>query len=259
MAFLIYRVGNGSRAYYDAARVSAILPARHGFSLDVSYWFSKSLDNNSDFSATGFGSIPPPQSDQLIRQDFKGHSNFDQPHAFLARGTYEVPGFAGAPQWLGRAIGGWSISSVLLMKSGTPFTVFAGSDAPGFGKVDGESGDRVNVVDPSVLGRVIDNPDTSTTLLPRTAFAFMNPTDLRGNIGRNTFRKSRIWNVNAALSRSWRLPRDARMAFRAESVNLFNRAQFADPERNLSSKLFGRISNTLNVGRSLLFTLMLSF
>ena len=87
----------------------------------------------------------------------------------------------------------------------------------------------------------------------------MSPTDLRGNIGRNTFRKGRIWNVNAALLRSWKLSRNARIAFRVESVNLFNRPQFADPERNLSSKLFGRISNTLNVGRNFLFTLKLSF
>ncbi len=257
--FMIYRVGNGSRAYYDAARVSAILRPSRGFSLDVSYWFSKAIDDNGDFSTTGFGSIPPPQAGDLTRQDFRGHSNFDQPHAFLMRASYATPDWRNGPALLRRVMRGWTVSAVQLVKSGTPFTVFAGSDAPGFGNVDGESGDRVNVVDPSVLGRVVGNPDTSTERLPRSAFAFMNPTDLRGNIGRNTFRKGGIRNVNAALAGSWKAYKESTITVRAESVNLFNTPQFADPERNLSSKLFGRISNTLNSGRSFLFTLKFSF
>jgi hypothetical protein len=257
--FIIQRISNGSRAYYDAARISVIVPQQRGWSFDVSYWFSKSIDLHYNYPETGFGSIPPPQADSQIHDDFRGLSNFDQPHAFLGHGSYDLPAFHVLPAWARHSVGGWNLSAVLLIKSGTPFTVFAGSDAPGFGNVDGESGDRVDVVDPSILGRTIDDPDNSTTLLPRSAFAFMVPTALRGNIGRNTFRKGKIANVNAVLSRSWNLGTEKDLTFRAESVNLFNTPQFADPERNLASKTFGRISNTLNLGRSVQFTMRLSF
>jgi hypothetical protein len=251
--FTVWRVSNGSRAWYDAARVSVLLPERQGWSFDASYWFSKALDLGSDYAATGAGFTTPSQSDRLIHEDTKSVSNFHQPHALLARGSYELP------RGLPRLIGGWRASVVLLMKTGTPFSVFSGSDAPGFGNVDGESGDRVNIVDPSILGRTLGDPDTSRSLLPRSAFQFMSPTALRGNIGRNTFRKGGIRNVNAVVSRSWKVAREYAVRFRAESVNLLNTPQFADPERNLTSKTFGLITNTLNEGRTFHFTLQLEF
>ena len=145
------------------------------------------------------------------------------------------------------------------MKTGTPFPAFAGSDAPGFGNVDGENGDRVNILDPSILGNVVGDPDTSVLQIPREAFAFMAPTDLRGNIGRNTFHKGKIANLNASISRSWKFGAEKALTFRAESINLLNTPQFADPERNLSSKAFGRISNTLNDGRAFQFLLRFAF
>jgi hypothetical protein len=249
--FTVLQISNSSRAWYDAARISVVMPQRRRFSLDASYWFSKALDLGADYSATGAGATTPSQSDYFIHDDVKGVSNFHQPHAFLTRASYELP-----PK---RIVGSWRTSLILLMKSGTPFSVFSGSDAPGFGNVDGESGDRVHIVDPSILGRTVGHPDTSVSLLPRDAFRFMSPGDLRGSIGRNTFRKGRIANVNAAVSRSWRFGSDQSLTFRAESINLLNTPQFADPERNFTSKTFARITNTLNEGRTFQFALRFDF
>ena len=99
---------------------------------------------------------------------------------------------------------------------------------------------------------------TATVLLPRSAFGYISPTGTRGNLGYNTFRRGGIRNMNAALSRSWVLNSDWRMTFRAESVNLFT-PQFANPNPDLSSPAFGKITNTLNDGRSFQFTLQLQF
>jgi hypothetical protein len=137
--------------------------------------------------------------------------------------------------------------------------VLSGSDGPGFGNVDGSNGDRPNVVDPSILGRKIGHPDTSRQLLPASAFAFIRAGEQRGNLGRNTFRRGGIRNMNAALSRSWRLASERSVVFRAESVNLTNTAQFAEPNADLTSPAFGMITNTLNDGRAVQFTLQLHF
>jgi hypothetical protein len=255
--FGIDQVLNGSRAFYDAARVSLILPQWRGWSLEASYWFSKSIDLGGDYSTTGASGGAPPQADSLIHEDSRAVSSFHQPHALLARGSYELPALAGQPSWMRQLFGSWTISGALLMKTGTPFPAFAGSDAPGFGNVDGENGDRVHILDPSILGRTIGDPDTAALLMPREAFGFMAPTDLRGNIGRNTFRKGKIANANAAIARSWNFGAEKALTLRAESINLLNTPQFADPERNLSSKAFGRISNTLNDGRA--FQVLLRF
>jgi hypothetical protein len=139
------------------------------------------------------------------------------------------------------------------------FSVESGSDGPGFGNVDGQGSDRVHLLDPSVLGRTIGNPDNSQTLLPRLAFGFIQPTDGRGNLGRNTFRRGKIANVNAALERTWRLARELTLQFRAEAINFFNTPQFAEPSYNLVSPSFGRITNTLNDGRLFRFRMQLQF
>ena len=58
---------------------------------------------------------------------------------------------------------------------------------------------------------------------------------------------------------SWTLRSEWQATFRAESINFFNTPQFADPNPDLSSPAFGKITNTLNDGRSFQFTLQLRF
>ena len=87
----------------------------------------------------------------------------------------------------------------------------------------------------------------------------MQPTDERGNLGRNTFRKGGIYNVNASLSRTWSLSSEKRLTFRAESINLLNTPQFAEPGNSLGLPTFGQITNTLNDGRTFQFLLRLGF
>jgi hypothetical protein len=242
--FEIRRALNGSRAYFDAARISLVLPQRKGVSVDAAYWFGKAIDvgaNYTNTAATDDARQGRSQAETYILQDLKGASAFDQTHSFLARAT-----------WI--AFKHWTLTSVFLAKTGTPFDVFSGSDGPGFGNVDGSPGDRPNLVDPSILGRTIGNPDV---ILPASAFSFMKPTDSRGNLGRNVFRKGGIRNVNASLSKTWRIGGERNLTVRAESVNLLNTPQFAEPVKELTAPGFGQITNTLNEGRTFQFQLRL--
>ncbi len=255
----VLRLHNASRAYYDAARVSFIMRNLKGFTVDASYWFSKSIDLGSDYTNTMNGADARravSQTSNNIHSDVKSLSFFDQPHAFLLRTAYSLPKGRG---WAGKIFGGWQLSSVGLLKTGTPFTVSTGSDAPGFGNVDGASGDRPHLIDTSILGTTIGDPDTARQLLPLSAFAFQNLGDLAGNLGLRTFRKGKIANVNASISKSWPLAADKEMTFRVESVNFFNTPQFAPPTSSMTSPSFGRITNTLNDGRTFRFTLQFDF
>ena len=244
---------NGSRGYYDAARVSLIAPRWKGLTLDAAYWFSKALDFGADYTNTAAGGdsrVSRSQWEFETHRDRKGLSAFDQPHALLLRGSYEIPGARG-PGWA-RLLGGWSFSSAVLLKKGTPFAVTT-PDGPGYGNVDGNGGDRPNLLDPSILGRTIGHPDTSVQLLPVSAFAFMRPTDRGGNLGVNTFRKGVIRNVNASLARTWTMNSHLRFTLRGESINLLNTPQFAEPGSQLGTPEFAHITNTLNDGRTFRF------
>ena len=246
---------NGSRGYFDAGRISLVAPGWRGLSLDASYWWSKAMDLGSSYTNTAYEldtRISRSQSEFETHRDMKGLSTFDQTHAFLWRGAYALPLQTGS-EWLRRMGSGWNLSAVVLIKTGIPFNVGSGSDGPGYGNVDGNGNDRPNLLDPSILGRTISDPDTSRLLLPRSAFSYMNPTDERGNLGRSVFRKGGIHNVNAALSRTWSLNGHSRLVFRAESINLLNTPQFAEPGFDLSNANFGQITNTLNDGRTFRF------
>jgi hypothetical protein len=253
---------NGSRGYFDAARVSLVVPRWRGFSIDASYWFSKALDLGSSYTNTAYDQdsrLSRSQSEFESHKDMKGPSSFDQTHAFLWRAAYATPALAVHRGWARRTFGSWNVSAVLLLKTGIPFTVVSGSDGPGYGNVDGNGGDRPNLLDPAILGRSIGNPDTSRQLLPRSAFAFIQPAEEGGNLGHNTFRKGGIHNLNAALSKTWPVRSEKRLTFRAESINFFNTPQFAPPGTELASPNFGQITNTLNDGRTFRFLLQLGF
>ncbi len=260
--FDVLRTVNGSIGYFDAAKATLRIPNWAGLNLDASYWWSKAIDLASDYTNTavgrdGRGSRSPNEFD--VWGYMKGLSEFDQPHALLFRINYAIAGKRRLPRGLRAVLGGWQASSVVLWKSGTPFGIRSGSDSPGIGNVDGAGSDRPNLADSSILGRVINHPDRSLAQLPRSAFEFIGPTDPAGNLGRNTFRKDGVWNVNTALSRRILLPRKASLLLRAESLNLLNHPQFAEPDLNLASRTFAAITNTLNDGRSFRFTLQVAF
>lgn len=240
-------VVNGSQGYYDAGRVSLIVPQAKGFTIDLTYWWSKAMDLGSAYTNTAYDADSRASRNQWeyeSHRDLKARSDFDQPHALLARSSWSPA--AGAPAWLR----GIRISFVALVKSGTPFTVISGSDGPGYGNVDGNGNDRPNLLDPSVLGRTVGDPDTSRSLLPRSAFSYIQPHDAMGSLGRNTFRKGKIANVNSSIERLWRIDGAKRITLRAESVNLLNTPQFADPGKEMANANFGFITNTLNEGRT---------
>lgn len=234
-------------------------PNFRGLSIDASYWFSKAIDTGSAYTNTAAGDDArqgQSQTEHLVQQDLKQVSDFDQSHAFLIRAQYRIPHLPGrAGAW----IRNWSVSTVYLAKTGLPFTIMTGSDAPGYGNVDGSSCDRPNLLDPSILGRHVAHPATAPSLLSRAAFAYPRPGESRGNLGQNTFHRGGISNLNMALSKIWRLPSERMLTFRAEAVNAANTPQFAEPVTDLTNPAFGKITNTLNDGRNLSATLELRF
>ncbi len=250
---------NGSRGYFDAAKAVVILPGWKGLTVEASYWWSKAIDLGNDFSNTASGRsgrLGRSQSEFNSQAEMRAVSSFDQPHAALLKANWRTPDYKAFPQ---RLAGNWELSAVVLGKSGTPFNVISGSDGEGFGNVDGSPGDRPNLLDPSLLGRSVDDPDRPASFFPAAAFAFIRPAEIAGNLGRNVFRKDGIFNVNMALSRRWGLPGDATVFLRAEALNLLNHPQFAEPGRELTSPNFGQITNTLNDGRAFRFSLELDF
>lgn len=251
--FGIERITNMARAYFDAGQLSVERSAA-GLAVRATYTFSKAIDTGSEFSSTSVNDdeLRAQTLDDMVG-DLRAVSRFDSPHSLVLLYSYALPG---------RLLKGFSLSGTTLFRSGTPFSVEAGTDAPGFGNVDGERQDRPTILDPRILGRSIDHPDTSQAQLPRSAFSTADGLRVgRGNIGRNTFRRDGIANFNLSLQRTFALDGDqARsIVFRAESINVTNHPQFDSPGFQVASPSFGQITNTLNAGRIFQFGLTFKF
>jgi hypothetical protein len=248
-------ITNSPRAYYDAGKLTHSITNKRGLTAETSYWFSKAIDTGATYVNIAAGDDAmqgQAQTPANLAADLKGVSDFDQTHALLTRVTYEPP-------VRHRLLRAWRISTIFVAKSGIPFKVITGSDSPGFGNVDGATGDRPNILTPGILGRTISHPDVAISLLPRSSFAYPNPTDPRGNLGNNVFRRAAYRNLNASVERRFVMPHERAVSLRAESINALNTPQFAEPVGDLSNPAFGKIINTLNDGRTFRFSLNFEF
>jgi hypothetical protein len=275
-------VESNSIGYYDAAQASVEKRLTHGLTFRAAYTFSKNINQGGDFTETASGVEVPPETGNTTCEtcnrvsDQKGPALFDTPQVFTISYSYRLPFFAGSTGWPAAALRGWQVSGTTLFQSGVAFHFHTGSDAPGYGNVDGNAQDRPNILNPSLLGKSLDSPDTVAALLgadtckrPGTdGLPYLHceyfDTNIapggRGNLGMNTFRKDGTANWNTALGRSFRLPGGERsLDFRTEIINFFNTPQFDKPGVQLALATFGKITNTVNKGRQVQMTLKLNF
>ncbi len=80
-----------------------------------------------------------------------------------------------------------------------------------------------------------------------------------GTSGRNTFKGPMYVNLDVALFKSFPVRERSSIQLRIEGYNIFNRANFARPDADLSSDTFGEITSTVGTPRSLQVALRFQF
>jgi Carboxypeptidase regulatory-like domain len=107
---------------------------RNGLNFTANYTFGKSIDDASDASpdvrVLSTGSVRGQVGLGGTRQSDRAVSSFDVRHSFSATFTYDLPFGKGrtflknSPWYVGGIIGGWTISGISRINSGTPFQPF---------------------------------------------------------------------------------------------------------------------------------------
>ncbi len=230
-----------------------------GFSGLVSYTWSKSIDDASNFFSSA-GDPNFPQNSFNVAAE-RGRSNFDVRHRLSASYSYALP-FGKGRQYLAddgllsTVLSGWETFGIVTLQSGRPFTVAllseidnsgTGRSILGFG-----NNDRPNLVGNPELS----NPTTSQWF-NTAAFTFSAPGTF-GNAGRNILDGPGFQNVNASLVKNTTLTEGVILQFRTEAFNLFNHPNFNLPDNFLGSPTFGRITSArdprrIQFGLKLLF------
>ncbi len=253
---------NAGEADFHGLTVAFRRQFSNGLQFDFNYTFSHSIDNGSATEA-GAGEEGAAIQDVYNLSAFRGSSDFDIRHNFNANFMYELPFGKGkmllhaSPGWVEQIVGGWQLSSV--WRYSTPLPTAVEGDLAYNTNYWLSSLAVMNTPTPS--GGVHIDQNGIPSVFPNTS-ASSNFQDQppEGAGTRGALRLAPIFNVDAALTKSFKLPWEGkRLTFRAEAFNLFNHANFTNPSLSLESpQTFGEYQGTLEP-RSMQFALRLQF
>ena len=241
-------ISNDLRADYDA--VSLILRERmtHGLQFDLHYTWSRTRDMATHSNGGG-----QTMNNYDIWADY-GAANWDVPHRFVVSWVYEPPFFkSSSNKLLKYVVAGWQITGITTLQSGIPANITFGADRANIGIAGLQRPNLIGAVPelncqpntggatPAARRELISCYDPSAFALP-DQFTF-------GNAPRNVLRGPDYKVTDLAFMKNIPI-RDMRVQLRAEVFNLFNRANFGNPNTSFGSAGFGRIS-TLATGATM--------
>jgi hypothetical protein len=210
------------------------------------------MDDASDVGST-FAETNIPQDVRNVGAE-KGLSSFDHRHRVVFSFSYALP-FSDRPGGLShvgyKLVKGWTVAALGSAQSGAPFTVTIPTDNANIGAGPSQ---RPNLVgDPNA-----NAPRAAERWFDTSAFAMPQQFTF-GSAGRNIVFGDNEVNVDVGLHKDTAVSERARIQFRAEIFNVFNRTNFADvPGRIAFTPAFGRYSSALN-SRQAQFALKLLF
>ncbi|HNG32166.1 MAG TPA: carboxypeptidase regulatory-like domain-containing protein [Blastocatellia bacterium] len=249
----VLELDSDQSASYHGLQVTTQMRMTKRISFNGFYTFSKTLSSVQLHNNTTQGLA---QNYSKLFLD-KGRADTDQRHVFSMNFNYQPDYYNGSNLLLRNLLNGWSISPIIKLRSGLPFTVTNGNvDA----NLDGVTTDRAQLIgDPH-----IDNP-TAARWFNTAAFVqnkVVTGVATDGNSPRNLLDGPGFRVVDLALSRDFNLTERFKLRFRAEATNAFNMVSLGQPGASVpsgaTSDTFGVIT-TANPMRRIQFGLRLTF
>lgn len=244
---------SSANSNYHSMQISVIKRLARGLQFQGSYTLSHTIDNASGLrSNVRFNN---PRAD-------RGNSEQDIRHRFVVTYLYELPFGRNLTGVANRVLGGWQIAGVTEFQTGVPFNITepqdrslsgAGSDRPDF------VGSNIQFFDPRNTDNGLGGPNRYFNGTGGgSPAADTNPffrrvgtaEDIRqgagrfGNLGRNVFHGPGVNNWNFNIIKRTKVTESQNVEFRTEFFNLFNHVQFNNPNGNIGSPTFGRVTTT---------------
>jgi hypothetical protein len=187
----------------------------------------------------------------------RGTPDWLQHHNFTSTYVYTLPFFREQRGFAGRTLGGWEVSGVVVIRSGSVTTpTDQGSDLAGLGVDNGEHLQLVSGCNPN------GGPRSKMEFFNTSCYA-MPAAGTLGNAPRGSLYGPRFWIWDAGLHKNGKIVGEKlTYQFRAEAVNVLNHPIPNGMNTNITSGAFGQINSlygsngdqrTLQLGLRLLF------
>lgn len=235
--------GNGARPYpnfshiqwrdpigtsqYHGVDLSLEKRFSQGYTGRVSYTLSKATDQAPEHLAASSGR---PQDTNNIAA-WEGPSDFDVRHRLVASAVIELP-FGADKRWAtsgaaAQILGGWTLSSIFTARSGRPFTVTQGS-------LEGATWM------PNQIGSPVSDRNVAR-YFDRAAFQVV-PAGTFGNTKRNSLVGPGYVTLDLTVQRKFTIAGRYGLSARWDIFNALNRANFGNPNSNITASNAGTIS-----------------
>ncbi|HVZ19286.1 MAG TPA: TonB-dependent receptor [Terriglobales bacterium] len=228
---------------YNALQATYTRRWHSGLNLNVSYTYSKFLDNVQGSSGWAF-----PGSGSQVRDAYnlaaeRSVDTSDIPHSLVVNYIYELP-FGHGKQFGGNwtkpvnaVLGGWQFTGIFYAKSGFPLSITAAqNNTDSFG-----GNQRPNLIgDPVPQNQNIHNWINADAFAQPAAFTFGDAPRTFANL-----RAPRYVDWDMGIQKWWNFTEAKKLEFRLEMFNALNHPNFFAPDTNLgdvSNGSFGTIS-----------------
>ena len=217
-------------AIFHSAQITLQKRFAHGLTILANYTWSRTLDD----TPAGSGVVAAAQGGQSQlpwnfpgrHNDDYGPSDYDHPQRVVVSYVWDLPKLNGHNALLRYTLGGWQWTGIVSAMSGGPFTVFAGKDQSQTGL--GE--DRANFTGINPYGG-------NACGISAPCVNYLNPAAFSlpaigtfGNIGKGSLRGPNYVDVDSGVFKEFPFAAErARLQFRAEFFNVFNRVNFNNP------------------------------
>ena len=277
--FQITRRSTSADADYRALEFELSHRMTNGLSFDASYTWAKNLSDNqgtfNNFNGAGFvdeqGGYSPTDSFNA-HQDY-GNVSATRRHRFLATAIYELPFGrdrrfgSGMNRFADLAVGGWQLSNILLLQSGTFLTAYIPNgeiDPSGTGSgtsvggaaqrpdrvANGNSGkhDRNHWFNnnafacPGQTGYASLLVDPVTNVLPCTVGVGTAPIGRFGTESVGDLTGPGTVSLSSGLSKTITVTDGIRLRAEGTFTNVLNHTNLADPSLDVTQPSFGQIT-----------------
>jgi hypothetical protein len=243
-------------SHYDSLQARVQKQFSNSLQFATTFTYSHTLDNETGSGWGGPGARGDVWQNGFDMRSNYGNSLLNQPISFNGDVVYDLP-FGKGKLWMNQGgvadgiFGGWRLSGLWQVHSGTPFTPYIPSNLSG-----------------SLAGTWYPNRKASAKLSNPSINKWFDPSAFAqpaygtyGNAGRNILSGPNWRQLDMAIAKQFAfrlLGEDSTVQVRADASDLFNHPNFSNPAAALGQSNTGMISGS-NTSRNMQFEAKFSF
>jgi len=211
--------------------------AKTGLNLSMNWMWAHTLDNLSDTFSSSGNQMNLGMLDPFNPKVERGDAYFDIRHRVAISGMWEIPVAKQSKGVAKQVLGGWELSPILTMETGTPFSLFdcwnAYSTCP-----YAMFGNKITTYTGNSNGPALSTPNTikyfdiaaltpyHDWVNPKVGWSDFGPYPSY-MVGRNVFRGPGSWNLDLGINKNFRFTERFTLQLRFETYNTLNHANLS--------------------------------